>query len=138
FSLCAYVDREQPERKLCQRVIPISIGDTQHIVGFNPVARNARVMTYQVLALMEAIRKCWGQGSFQETPRLARWLYNTNYALVESALTMLQANDLVSSVPSPQRSAIIQGIRSDQIRREWEWVTSLKAEKQEERLESCF
>jgi Helicase HerA, central domain/TraM recognition site of TraD and TraG len=138
LAFCAHFDRERPELQLSRRVIPFNIAETQRVIGFNPVARNARVMTYQVLALMEAIRKCWGQGSFQETPRLARWLYNTNYAVVESNLTMLQGRHLISTIPTPQRNAIIRMIKSQDIRGEWQWVAALKPEKQEERLESCF
>src|SRR5207249_399986 len=59
-------------------------------------------------------------------------------ALVERGLTMLQARHLVSSVPTPQRSAIIRAIQAPDVRAEWEWVAALKAETQEERLESCF
>jgi len=138
LSFCAHLDRQHPELKLSQRVVPFNIAETQNVLGFNPVARNARVMTYQVLALMEAVRKCWGQGSFQATPRLARWLYNTNYAVVESGLTMLQAQHLISTVRTPLRDAMIGMIQSPAIRNEWEWTTALKPEKQEERLESCF
>src|ERR1035441_10464763 len=88
MSFCAWLSLKKPELQLHRRVVPFDVADTRkikwlndvadtrNIVGFNPVARNARVMTYQVVALMESIRKAWGQGSFQETPRLARWLFN--------------------------------------------------------------
>src|ERR1043166_8698123 len=71
---------------------------------------NARVLTYQVVALVEAIRKCWGQTSFQETPRLARWLFNTCYALVAAGVTFIQALALVATGPDPRRQAIINRI----------------------------
>jgi hypothetical protein len=87
LDFCAYLNRLEPERKLAQRVIPFNIAETQKIIGFNPTARNARVLTYQVVALMESIRKCWGQDNFHNTPRLARWLYNTGYALIDSKTT---------------------------------------------------
>jgi len=75
LSFCAWLSLQKPGLRLHERVVPFDVGETQNIIGFNPVSRNARVMTYQVVALMESIRKCWGQGSFQETPRLARWLF---------------------------------------------------------------
>src|SRR6266699_3462408 len=59
LSYCAYLNTTYPKLRLAERVIPFDIGDTRRVIGFNPVARNARVLTYQVIALMEAIRKCW-------------------------------------------------------------------------------
>jgi hypothetical protein len=138
IDYCATVHRAKPELGLARRVIPFDLSNTQHIFGFNPVARNARVMTYQVVALIDAIRKCWGQGSLQETPRLARWLYNTGYAVVESNLTMLQALHLVDTKTTPLRRAITARIRNPEIRAEWEWIQAQKAREQGELLESSF
>ena len=94
LDFCTYIDRVKPELRLSRRLIPFDVAETGQILGFNPVARNARVMTYQVVALMEAIRKVWGQATFQETPRLARWLFNAAYAVVDSKLTLLQTRHL--------------------------------------------
>src|ERR1051325_6829911 len=107
-------------------------------MGFNPVARNARVLSYQVVTLMDAIRKCWGQGNFYQTPRLARWLFNTSYAVAESNLTLLQAKHLVDSKPNPMRRAIASRVQKSDIRAEWEWIIGQKAPVQDERLESSF
>jgi hypothetical protein len=75
---------------------------------------------------MEAIRKCWGTDTLQQTPRLARWLYNTGFAVVEPGLTMLQAQRLVDNKPHPFREAIVRQIRDPDIRAAWEWVMSPK------------
>jgi len=138
LTFCAYVHRLQPELRLTERVIPFDVAETTHIIGFNPVARNARILTYQVVALMEAIRKCWSQTTFVETPRLARWLFNTNYALIEGGATFVQAYDLVSPGPNRVRSAIVRKIRNARIRAEWEWLADLKDVQREERVESTF
>src|SRR5438270_8873789 len=90
LGFCAWLSLQKPELQLHRRVVPFDVAETQQIIGFNPVARNARVMTYQVVALMESIRKCFGQSNFQETPRLARWLFNVAYALVSGNLTFVQ------------------------------------------------
>jgi hypothetical protein len=76
LSFCAWLSLRKPELQLHRRVVPFDVAETQTVVGFNPIARNSRVMTYQVVALMESIRKCWSQASFDATPRLARWLFN--------------------------------------------------------------
>lgn len=68
LSFCAWLSVQNPKLQLQRRVIPFDVAETQQIIGFNPVARNARVMTYQVVALMEAIRKSWGQSSFRKLP----------------------------------------------------------------------
>jgi hypothetical protein len=138
LDFCAHFDRVRPELKLSRRVIPFDVAETQHVLGFNPVARNARVMTYQVVALMEAIRKVWGQGTFQETPRLARWLFNAAYAVVDSNLTLLQTRHLLDTKSNQYRPAITQRITNPDIRAEWEWLSSVKDDKREERTESCF
>src|SRR6185503_14234211 len=44
IDFCAYIDQVKPELKLSRRVIPFDVAETQQVLGFNPVARNARVM----------------------------------------------------------------------------------------------
>ena len=124
LDFCAYIDQVKPALKLSRRVIPFDVAETQQVLGFNPVARNARVMTYQVVALMEAIRKCWGQATFQETPRLARWRFNAAYAVVDSKLTLLQTRHLLDTKSNQYRPAIIRRISNPDIKSEWEWLSS--------------
>jgi Helicase HerA, central domain len=138
LDFCAYLDRMEPERRLSTRVVPFDIAEGNQIIGFNPMQRNARVMTYQVLALMEAIRKVWGQDSFQATPRLARWLFNAAYAVIDANLTMVQMQYLVDPKPSPYREAIVQQIKNPRIRAEWEWFASLRDRDRNEFTESSF
>jgi len=138
LDFCSYLHVVQPERRLHQKVIPFDIAEGEHIIGFNPVQRNARVVTYQVLALMEAIRKVWGQDSFQATPRLARWLFNAAYAVIDANLTMVQTQYLVDPKPSPYRQAILERISHPRIRAEWEWFSSIKDRERNEFTESSF
>src|SRR5437868_4698259 len=120
LNFCAWLSFQKPQLQLHRRVVPFDVAETQRIIGFNPVARNARVMTYQVVALMESIRKCFGQSNFQETPRLARWLFNVAYALVSGNLTFVQAQHMVNPAPNALRSAITARIANPRIRAEWE------------------
>ena len=138
LSFCSWLSLQKPKLQLHRRVVPFDVADTQNIIGFNPVARNARVMTYQVVALMESIRKCWGQGSFQETPRLARWLFNVAYALVSANVTFVQAQHLVNPASSLERAAITARITNPRIRAEWEWLEQMKLDWREERIESTL
>jgi hypothetical protein len=139
LEFCAWLHTKHNKRfKIAERLIPFNIAESKQVMGFNPVARNARIMTYQVVALMEAIRKAWGQSSFQETPRLARWLFNTAYAIIEGKLTLLQSQYLVTTEANPYRPAIIERITNPRIKAEWEWLSSAKPERREERVESCL
>jgi hypothetical protein len=138
LDFCTYLDREQPERQLARCVIPFDVAETNQIIGFNPVQRNARIMTYQVLALMEAIRKVWGQDSFQDTPRLARWLFNAAYGVIDANLTLVQTQYLVDPKPNPFRAAIIERITNPRIRAEWEWFSSIRDRDRNEFTESSF
>jgi hypothetical protein len=138
LEFCTYLDQIQPQRKLSRRVIPFDVAEQKQIIGFNPVQRNARIMTYQVLALMEAIRKVWGQDSFQDTPRLARWLFNAAYGVIDANLTMVQTQYLVDPKPSPYREAIAHKISNPRIRAEWEWFSSIKDRDRNEFTESSF
>ncbi len=138
LSFCAYLNTKRPELNLAKRIIPFDIAETKNILGFNPVQRNARVMTYQVVALMEAIRKSWGQTSFYETPRLARWLFNTAFAVVDSKTTFLQMYNMVNPGPDKFRPAITKRLSDPVIREEWEFLENLTFDKREGRIESCL
>ena len=97
LAFCTWLSLRKPELQLHRRVVPFDVAGDQNIIGFNPIARNSRIMTYQVVALMEAIRKCWAQTSFDATPRLAQWLFNVAYALgARQRDAGYQAQDLVN------------------------------------------
>lgn len=138
LDFCTYLNVERPDLALSNRVIPVDIAERQHVLGFNPIQRNSRVKVYQVVALMEAIRKCWGAGSFTDTPRLARWLYNTIYAVIDSDLTFLQMLHMVTPQDNPYRQAIVKRIVDPAIRAEWESLARKSEEKREDRVESCL
>ena len=138
LDYCSFLHINRPELKLQERLIPFDIAESQNILGFNPMQPNARAITYQVVALIEAIRKCWGQDNFQQTPRLARWLFNTNYAVIESQSTFLHAYEMVLPRPSQCRNAIIRRLANPRIRAEWEYFNQLNPRDQRELTESSF
>lgn len=138
LDFCVYQHRKNPQLRLADRVIPFNVADTRRLLAFNPVQRNARVLTYQVVALMEAIRKCWAGDSFVETPRLARWLFNTGYAVIDGGASFLETYDMVDPKPNAYRVALTERIKNPQIKAEWEWIARMKDDKREERLESTF
>lgn len=139
LDFCAYAATHKDGQKLnlAARVIPFDISEKRFVLGFNPMARNARVMSYQVATMMESIRKAWGAGSFDQTPRLARWLCNLNYALIESGLTLVQARHLIDLHTTEFRPAIIERIATEKIKQEWEYISDAKPKERWEQIESC-
>lgn len=138
LDFCTWLHVRYPKQRIVERVIPFNVAERQHIFGFNPVARNARVMTYQVVALMEAIRKAWGQDSFDQTPRLARWLFNAAYALIEADLTLVQSKHLLDPKPNQYRDGIVQRLKSPDIKAEWEYLSAVRDKERNEFTESSF
>jgi hypothetical protein len=138
LDFCTWLHIKHPKQGIAKRVIPFDVAESKQMLGFNPMARNARVMTYQVVALMEAIRKAWGQNSFNDTPRLARWLFNTAYAVIEAELTLIQSKHLLDPKPNLQRDAIIQRVKHPDIRGEWEYIAGLRDKERNEFVESSY
>ena len=138
IDYCTYLYLTQPELELHKRVIPFDVAETRNYLGFNPVQPNARTLAYQAQGVTEAVRKCWSQESFDETPRLSRWLYNTAWAMIETGATFLQARDLLHPAPNPIRQAIINLLQDPFIRAEWEYVSQANPAFRDQHLESCF
>src|ERR1035438_9128318 len=44
LTFCAWLSIQKPQLQLHRRVVPFDVAETANIIGFNPVARNARVM----------------------------------------------------------------------------------------------
>jgi hypothetical protein len=140
LSFCAYLDLQQPELRLAERVIPFDVAERRQILGFNPMKRRSDGMEVasQAKAMMEAIRKCWGQASFDATPRLGRWLYNICAALIEADLTFVQAYHLVEPSDNPLRRAILEAVTRPTVKSEWEALLHMRLTEREERLESSL
>ena len=134
----ATLNRLRPQLRLSERVIPFDPSDTQNLLSFNPIARNAKVFDYQVTTLMEGMRKCWKAPNFTDTPRLARWLFNTTHALIESEVGLVQGWEMVKPYPSPLRQAITQRIKNRLVREEWEWLDGNRPKDQGELVESTL
>jgi hypothetical protein len=140
LSFCAYLDLRRPELRLAERVIPFDVAERRQFLGFNPMQRRSDGMEVasQAKAMMEAIRKCWGQASFDATPRLGRWLYNICAALIEAELTFVQAYHLVEPSDNPLRRAIIEAVKRPTVKSEWESLLGMRLTEREDRLESSL
>lgn len=140
LDFCSSI-HEHPKAKhlnLASRVIPFDVAEEDYVFGFNPMARNKAMLVYQVISAMESIRKSWQMDSFSATPRLARWLFNMNYALIEGDLTLMQARHLASLPNNDYRPGIIGRIQNQDVKAEWEYVSELRNKERQEQLESSL
>jgi len=123
---------------LSDRVVLFDPSETDYIVGYNPMARDEKSLSYQVLSLLEACRKVWGQETFNETPRLARWLYNTIDVLIEGKATFLEAMEVLDPFDNPYRNILVEGVKQEVVKRDWHWYNKQKTRLREERTESAL
>lgn len=120
------------------RLILLDPRERRFITGFNPMRRDQRTLEYQASMMLEAIRKCWGMETFHQTPRMARWLYNTILTLIEAHLTLKEAPLLLDPLENSLRRAIVQKVSDPIVRRDWEWFEKQKPAIREERTESAY
>lgn len=124
--------------KTQKRLILLDPAERRYITGFNPMKRDRRTLEYQASMMLEAIRKCWGMETFHETPRMARWLYNTIRTLIEAGLTLKEAPLLLDPFDNDLRRAIIQKVHDPIVKRDWHWFERQKTTLREERTESAY
>ncbi|MBI1744116.1 type IV secretion system DNA-binding domain-containing protein, partial [Candidatus Acetothermia bacterium] len=128
--------------KIRDRLVILDPHEQQFRTGFNPMRRDQRSITYQSVMMLEGIKKCWGQETFHQTPRMARWLYNTIRSLVEAELTLAEATDLLDPHDNPVRNAVLPFVKDPIVKRDWQWYTSLTGPHaknlREERTESAW
>lgn len=113
------------DHKLYDRVIPFNPADLDHCVGFNPVRRPAREISYQVGRLIEACLKAWRQEQATDTPRLRRWLHKIFYALVDLDLTFIEARYFIQLHKDPIREKLARKIKDEDVRNEFLWLESI-------------
>ncbi|MEM4408038.1 MAG: type IV secretion system DNA-binding domain-containing protein [Candidatus Caldarchaeum sp.] len=123
---------------IAKRLVLLDPRESRYITGFNPMRRDRRTLEYQSSMMLEAIRKCWGMETFHQTPRMARWLYNTILTLIEANLTLKEAPLLLDPLESPLRRVIVQKVSDPIVRRDWEWFERQKPTIREERTESAY
>lgn len=122
------------------RLVILDPHESTFITGFNPMGRDRRSIAYQSVMMLEAIKKCWGMATFQATPRMARWVYNTIRALVEAGLTLNEALYLLDPHDNQERPAILRNVKDPIVKRDWAWFESLGEKRKslrEERTESA-
>jgi hypothetical protein len=118
--------------------------DRRAILGYNPLAPTSSSVATQSERVREAIRSAWGQGSFDQTPQLARLLHLSLAVSIALQLTLVDAVRLLRSGPAGARvrKVLLAGLAGDGARGEREllafltealtWFDSLGERRQEE------
>lgn len=106
-------------------------GDSDRIIGYNPLRPNGLPPATHAKAVREAMRAAWGQESFDQTPQLARFLYLVLVAVRESGLTLADAVTLLRP-GAALRQRVIAQLSDPYIRAAFEYFDSLRPQRQEE------
>ncbi|MEM4723513.1 MAG: type IV secretion system DNA-binding domain-containing protein [Candidatus Hadarchaeum sp.] len=131
-DLCVYLG-------IKERVVLFDPSSSPYIIGYNPMKRDARDLSYQAMMMLEACRKVWGQETFNQTPRLARWLYNAFYGAIEAGLTFEEVRYILDPLNHLYRAVIASETSNGMVRADWEWMLAQKNQQLiEERLESSL
>ncbi len=119
------------------RLIWFDPQDEERIIGYNPLQPNHLPVATHAKNVREAIRSAWGQGSFDQTAQLARFLFLVLFAVRELTLTLTEALDLLRP-GSPTRTALLASISDPYIRQELAYVDGLRADRQDQLLASTL
>jgi len=118
--------------------------DSDWVFGFNPLDFRGLTVEQRSDAVDAMVRACaqvWGGEDLTKTPRLARILPAVFHVLGEKNLTLLEALHLCSPAGhSPEqevvRRIILQEIKDDFFRSEWEYFEGLSSSRYVETFES--
>lgn len=125
------------EYRFVDRVIPFDLTEDEYVLGFNPISYQGDI-SFKAKQLREACGKAWGVENWDDTPRLARWLYSVFYVLLEQNLSMLDALTLVHLSHTPKRAEIVKKIRHPQIKHLFQELEQMRPSEIREQLESSY
>ena len=103
-----------------ERIIPLDPADDRYAVGFNPLACGLADPGEAASMVMEAFLKAWGVQSFDNTPRLEGILRGLFRLLIESGLTLLEANDFLNVDNVGLRRVLRERVSDRFVRQDWE------------------
>lgn len=126
------------QHQIDKKVLLFDPQESDYIIGFNPMERNAKTLSYQVLSLVECIRKVWGQDDFQQTPRLARWLYNICDALIESDMTFIESQHLISPYEDKYLPVLTSRITNPMVKADWQAYRKARHQWRDDKIESSI
>jgi hypothetical protein len=123
---------------LDDRVMIFDTSDPARTPIFNPLKKNGIPVENQVLWLLSAIRSCFKQDNFDETPQRPRWMMNALLPVIEGEGTF---NDVLSLLDFQQvgiRRAFIERTTNAMVRKEWLAYEELSLTRRREETYSAY
>jgi TraM recognition site of TraD and TraG len=74
-ALCRMARDRMIELGMAKRLVWFDPGDLHAVIGYNPMEPNGLPVFTHAKVVREGIRSAWGQSSFDDTPRLAKYLF---------------------------------------------------------------
>lgn len=108
------------------------------ILAFNPLRRNGLPVKVQGLWTLGGIRSAWGQESFNETPQMFRWLYNSIIPTIELEGSFMDTLNLLHYEENITRKNFVDKISDPLIRQEWLAYEALNPSRRREETASSF
>jgi hypothetical protein len=124
------------QEQLFDKTLLFDPSDSTYTLGFNPLQSFGDI-SYKAKQMRSACSKVW-QINMNSSPRMARWLYNCFYVLLEQKLSFVDALSLVSIRHNDRRTFITKNIKNPEIRAEFESLALMKPRELLEQLESSY
>jgi hypothetical protein len=118
--------RQRLERRELER-IELLRPTGERVLGFNPVAPSGSTH-FQATQLASALlASAFGTASTEDKPRLAKWLYRTAYALIDTRHTLAEAEFLTNQAQpdEPHRRALVSQLETGLVQRRWQELLQL-------------
>ena len=118
-EILLYVSHKHPH--LAHRIVLFNpAGESDHVVGFNPVKfSDSKHMNYTLNMLIAACLKAWGQNNPDYTPRIQTWLRNIFYPIVVKDLTLLETMPLMDFYSKVNREKLLAGLSNEMVVNAW-------------------
>ncbi|MEW5922353.1 MAG: type IV secretion system DNA-binding domain-containing protein [Candidatus Zixiibacteriota bacterium] len=116
------------------RVILINSNDGENAVGLNFLSPNGMDVSAQASQVMKAIAKVFGEAEGETKPRLERWQRNLLMSLIEANLTLADMLDFLSVSSSIYRQSVMEDVRNEYVKREWQGFDAIKKRAEQENL----
>ena len=122
---------------LDNRAILFNTGDG-HLPTFNPFRRNGLAVADQALWILGAIKACWGQETFEQTPQMLRWLFNAVSLAVEGDATFRDALEILQYEHSDIRRRFVERTADPLLKQEWSLYQALPPARRREETASAY
>jgi hypothetical protein len=137
-AILLVIAHRHPE--LAERVILFDpSGETDHVLGFNPLGDAARLDPDAAVNLMvSSCLKAWGARTTDDHPRIARWLRNIFAVIVANRLTLAEAVCLLdTSRNNPHRRRLLAALTDQHILADWDEFEKMTGTMKSQMLEGC-